>query len=236
MNISIIIPAYNEEKRIDSTIKKILIYSKKRFNKYEIILVDDASIDKTTKIVSKYKKVKILKNKKNKGKGYSIKKGIFNAKYEFILFTDSDLATPIFELEKLIDKINKGYDIVISSRNLKTSKIITKQPIYRQFLGKIFPYLVKLIVISNIKDTQCGFKLFKKDVAVIIAKKQTLNRYCFDVEQLLIAKKMGFKIKEIGVKWIDKKGSKVNIIKDSLQMLIDLFIIKYKSLRGYYNK
>jgi dolichyl-phosphate beta-glucosyltransferase len=240
MEISIIIPAYNEEKRIEPTIKRILEYIKPKFKKFEIIVVDDGSKDKTIEIISKYQKknkeIKILKNQKNKGKGYSVKKGILEAKYNLILFSDSDLATPIEELEKLEQKINLGYDIAIASRNLKTSDIIVKQPFYRQFLGRLFPYFVQIIAVSGIKDTQCGFKIYKKSVAKEIAKRQTLERFSFDVEQLFIAKKMKFKIAEVGVKWVDKEGSKVNTIKDGLRMLRDLFIIRLNYCKGVYKK
>lgn len=144
-NISVIIPAYNEEKRIEPTLKKVINYLDHNFDKYEIIVVDDCSIDNTNKIVSRYKKnnVKILRNKKNKGKGYSVKRGILNAKYSIVLFSDSDLATPIEELVKFMHHI-KEYDIVIASRNMKYSDINVKQPLYRQLMGKTFPFLVKL--------------------------------------------------------------------------------------------
>jgi dolichyl-phosphate beta-glucosyltransferase len=202
-SLSIVIPVYNEEKRIEKTLNKILEYIKIKKIKYEIIIVDDFSKDKTIDVIKKFKeKIIILKNNKNYGKGYSIKKGIENAKNELILFSDADLATPIEELDKMLGFINK-FDIIIASRNLKESKIVIKQPFYRQLLGKTFPLLVRLLLISDIKDTQCGFKLFKNDIAKNIVKLQTINRFCFDVELLFIAKKLGYKIKEIPVIWID---------------------------------
>ncbi|MBT4824364.1 glycosyltransferase family 2 protein [Candidatus Woesearchaeota archaeon] len=235
MEISVIIPAYNEEKRIEPTLKKVINYLDNNFDKYEIIVVDDCSTDNTYKIVSRYKKnnVKILRNEINKGKGYSVKRGILNVKYSLVLFSDSDLATPIEELEKFINYI-KTYDIIIASRNLKESDIKIKQPMYRQLMGKTFPLLVNLIALRGFKDTQCGFKLFKTDVAKKIVSLQTFERFSFDVEILFIAKKLRYKIKEAPVIWIDKEGSKVNPIKDSIKMLIDLFKIRYNNLLDKY--
>jgi len=237
MDISIVIPAYNEEKRIEPTLKSIITYLKDNFDRYEIIIVDDGSEDKTYEIISKYKSnnIKVLRNEINKGKGYSVKKGILNAKYPLILFTDSDLSTPIEEVKKFIDYINDGYDIVIASRNLKNSKIKVRQPLYRQILGKTFPLLANIIVLKGFKDTQCGFKLFKTDVAKRIVKLQTFEQFSFDVEILVIAKKMGYKIKEAPVVWIDKEGTKVRTFKDGFTMLIDLFKIKYNNVLGKYS-
>ncbi|MFW6220621.1 MAG: dolichyl-phosphate beta-glucosyltransferase [Nanoarchaeota archaeon] len=237
MNLSIVIPVFNEEERIKKSLFEIISYLKnsKIIKNFEIIIVDDNSSDNTFNIVSNFdKKIIVLKNKKNYGKGYSIKKGILNAKYDYILFTDADLATPINEIEKMLIEI-KHFDVVIASRNLKNSKIVVKQPFYRQILGNIFPFIVRFILISNIKDTQCGFKLFKRNVARKIFKLQTRYRFSFDVEILFIAKKKGFKIKEIPVKWIDKKGSKVNLLKDSTKMFIDLFKIKYNNYKKKYD-
>jgi len=233
--ISIVIPAYNEEKRIGKSIKQIVKYLDKKKYSYEVIVVDDGSIDKTIDVVKKAgnKYVKIIKNKKNMGKGFSVKTGILNAKYPLVLFSDSDLATPIEELDKFMEYI-KSYDIVIASRNLKESNIKVKQPVYRQLMGKTFPLLVNLIALGGFRDTQCGFKLFKTDAAKKIVSLQTFNRFSFDVEILFIAKKLGYKIKEAPVVWIDKEGSKVNPIKDSIKMLIDLFKIRLNNLLGKY--
>lgn len=233
--ISIVIPAYNEEKRIGKSIKQIVKYLDKKKYSYEVIVVDDGAIDNTIDVVKKAgnKYVRIIKNKKNMGKGYSVKTGILNAKYPLVLFSDSDLATPIEELDKFMEYI-KNYDIVIASRNLKESDIKVKQPFCRQLMGKTFPLLVNLIALGGFRDTQCGFKLFKTNAAKKIVSLQTFNRFSFDVEILFIAKKLGYKIKEAPVVWIDKEGSKVNPIKDSLEMLTDLFKIRLNNLLGKY--
>jgi dolichyl-phosphate beta-glucosyltransferase len=250
MKISVVIPAYNEEKRIESTINKIMKYLQAKFDRYEIIIVDDGSTDSTGKIVQKYQKkyqsehnnsslkfngsIILLRNYSNKGKGYSVKRGILKAKYPLVLFSDSDLATPITELDKLI-RYSKDFDIIIASRNLKDSEIRNEQPSFRKVLGKTFPLLSRAIVLKGFRDTQCGFKLLKTAKAKKIESLQKLNGFAFDVEMLFIAKRLGCKIKEVPVIWIDKKGSKVNPVKDSARMFIDLFRIKYNHITGKYN-
>lgn len=238
MELSIVIPVYNEEKRIERSLVKILDYCKSKLEKYEVIIIDDGSKDKTNQVISLYKSdnVKVFKNSKNMGKGYSVKRGILEAKYPLVLFSDSDLSTPLSELKKFIEYINKGYDIVIASRKLKGSFIKTKQPLYRQLMGKTFPFLVNLLVLNNIKDTQCGFKLFKTKAAKKIFELLTFDGWAFDVEVLFIATKSGYKIKELPVVWVDKPGSKVNPIKDAYCMFKDLFKIRYNNFMGVYTK
>lgn len=235
MDLSIIIPAYNEEKRIEKTIQNIVSYLSKKFaDNYEIIIVDDRSKDKTVEIVKKLsrenEKIKIMVNEENYGKGYSVKKGMLNAQGKYLLFSDADLSTPIEELDKLLFWIEKGYDIAIGSRSLKDSQVIVHQPFYREMMGKIFNKLVKIWCLSDFVDTQCGFKLFKKEVAKKIFTQTKINRFTFDVEILYLAKRNGLRIKEIPVRWINSPASRVNPIFDSLKMLIDLLQIRFLHL------
>lgn len=238
-DLTVIVPAYNEEKRIKKTLEIILNYLQKNTYGYEIIIIEDASTDKTFKIISDFKNkhkekyISIIKNKINLGKGYSIKQAIFKAKKQYVLFTDADNSTPISELPKFIKLVEK-YDVLIASRNLNKSKI-TKQPLYRRLPGKIFPILVRLLLIKNIKDTQCGFKMFKTDQAKKIFKKQTIKHWAFDAETLFISKKLGYSIKEIPVRWINDSDSKLKIFKDPFYMFIDLLKIKLNDLKGVYN-
>jgi len=183
LSISVVIPAYNEEKRIGRTLKAIQKYLDKKKHDYEIIVVDDGSNDKTIEVAksfsSKNKRIKILKNKENRGKGYSVKTGMLAAKKKYVLFSDADLSTPIEELEKF-SKFKEKYDIIIASRALKQSNIKESQPFYRVLMGKTFNLIVNLVLFLGIHDTQCGFKLFSRKSAQEIFKKQTFERFSFD--------------------------------------------------------
>ncbi|MBI2662481.1 glycosyltransferase family 2 protein [Candidatus Woesearchaeota archaeon] len=236
MNLSIVIPAYNEEKRIKNTLESVIYFLKnsEKINSYEIIIVDDGSNDNTFSSIQKNKYITVLKNSVNKGKGYSIKKGVLRAKCDFILFMDSDLATPMKELDTLYQSILDGYDFVVASRNLKGSNIVVKQSKYRQFAGQFFPFFVNIIVGLKFKDTQCGFKLMKAEPAKKIFSIMTIDRFAFDVEMLYLAKNYGYKVAEVPVTWVDQKGSTVHFLKDSWRMLHDLFKIRVNTILGKY--
>ncbi|HIH14728.1 MAG: glycosyl transferase family protein [archaeon GW2011_AR17] len=234
--LSIVIPAFNEEKSLEYSLQKIIDYGEKNFSDYEILVINDGSQDATADIAEKFKakKVKLIQNPKNMGKGFSVKLGMINAKYDLILFTDADLATPIEELPKFLKSIEEGYDIAIASRSIEGANIEVAQTKYRQVLGKAFPILVQNMVLKDFKDTQCGFKVFKKEAARKIFPRQTLQRWAFDVEILYIAKKLGYKIKEIPVTWIDKGNSKLSPMKDSFKMFYEITKIKYNDLKKEY--
>lgn len=233
--LSIVIPAYNEEKRIEETLEKILNYLKTKNYQYEIIVVDDGSSDNTVKVLEtiakENKNIFILKNEQNSGKGYSVRKGVLESKGDYILFSDADLSTPIEEVEKLLHWLNQGFDVTIGSRGLKESDIKIHQPFYRELMGKFFNFLVQTLLIKGIKDTQCGFKCFKKDATKEIFKRQKIDGFGFDVEILYIAKKLNYKIKEVPVTWLNSPNSKVSPIKHSLEMFKDILKIKFGILK-----
>ena len=160
--LSIVIPCYNEEKRIVNTLKKIVNFANKKIEEYEIIIVDDGSTDLIHMILDSHlnDKIKLITLQQNMGKGYAVRIGVFNAKYKWILFTDADNSTPIKMISRLYGYTNK-YKLIIGSRNLKDSRRVIKQPFYRSFSGNVFPTLVKIILGIKIKDTQCGFKLME---------------------------------------------------------------------------
>lgn len=228
MEISIVIPAYNEERRIKQTLQKILKFFKKKNIEFEIIVVSDGSADNTVKIVRSFKNklIRIIDYKRNYGKGYCVRKGMLEAKGDIILFSDADLSTPIKEIDKFITYFDQGYDVVIGSRVLKDSDIKIRQPFYREWLGRIFNFVVQMIAIKGIKDTQCGFKAFTHSAAKKIFNLQKLNGFSFDVEALYIGEKLGYRIKEVGVTWVNSDSSKVNPLKDSIKMFKDVIKIK----------
>jgi dolichyl-phosphate beta-glucosyltransferase len=239
-SISIVIPAFNEAKRIIPTIYKISNYIAPRFDTFEIIVVDDGSIDDTSFVVSsiikKLKNVCLIKIDVNKGKGFAVKTGVLSSNNNLVLYCDADMSTPIEETEKLFPWIEQGYPIVIGSRRMKDSHIKIRQPWYREHIGRIFNLFVIIFTVRGIRDTQCGFKLFRGDLAREIFQKSKLNGFSFDVEILLLAKKSGLTIKEVPVEWANSPDSKVRIFNDSLQMLIDLFKIMFYWIFGFYKK
>jgi len=238
-SISVVIPAFNEELRIADTIQKVYDYLQERYAAYEILVVDDGSTDATSKIVEALAKerncLRLIRHSVNSGKGFAVKVGVLAALGNIIIMSDADLSTPMEETEKLLLYYEEGFDFVIGSRSLKESDILVRQPWYRELMGRIFNLFVKLLVISDFRDTQCGFKMFRRDVAREVFSKCQVNQLCFDVEILFIAKKRGFSIKEVPIRWINSPDSKVKIFKDSLRMLIDLVIIRANSYRGFYS-
>ncbi|MFH2012293.1 MAG: dolichyl-phosphate beta-glucosyltransferase [Pseudomonadota bacterium] len=236
--LSIVIPAYNEAKRIAPTLGQIDEYLAKKDYKYEILVVDDGSTDETCKLVNEVAQqiphIILLENRINRGKGYSVRKGVLSGRGEIILFSDADLSTPIQEIDKLAAWLDMGYDISIGSRALTGSEILEMQPWYRQAMGKTFNSLVQLLTVSGIKDTQCGFKLFKKEAAEFLFEKQVIDGFAFDVEILFLANKNGYRIKEVPVQWVNSPCSRVHIFKDSLAMFSDLIRIRIRYLIGKY--
>lgn len=239
MKLSIIIPCYNEEKRIPDTLKKIDEYLGKQSYEYEILIVDDGSKDNTTKVaralVPEVKNLKITGYKKNQGKGYAVRFGMLKAQGQYRLFTDADNSTSINQVEKMWPEFEKGYDIVIGSRDIKGAILDPPQPWHRIFVGNIFNLLVQLICgLWGIWDTQCGFKCFTRKAVNDIFPRCKINRWAFDPEMLVIAKKLGYKIKEVPVYWINDPESKVKL-KSMVKMGIDLLKIRYNLITHKYD-
>lgn len=232
--LSIIVPSYNEAIKIKNSIKKIKTYVEKLKLNVEIIVIDDGSTDDTKKILNKINGIIILKNQKNKGKGYSVKRGILKAKGDYALFLDADLSLPIENLGKFL-KFIPEYDIVIASRKKHDSTLSKDQSDFRKLAGKIYSKFVKLMIISKFDDTQCGFKLFNIKKTKKLFVKQTIFRFSFDVEILYLANKSKLKIKELGIELKNNPDSSINIIKDSIIMIKDILKIKLNDLLKKYD-
>lgn len=232
--ISIVVPAYNESKRILPTLSRVDEYFKDGFKGFEIIVVNDGSTDNTAEVVlkgqEKIKSIRLIGYKVNKGKGYAIRQGVNISTGDMILVSDADLSTPIEEVEKLLVQYDNGYDIIIGSRSLEGSNIVVKQPWWREFMGKAFNRFVRFLLLEDFMDTQCGFKLFKGDRVREIFRYATVDRFAYDVEVLYLARKAGYRIKEVPIKWLNSPASKVRPIKDSLQMVKDLLKIRFRKL------
>ena len=230
LHLSVVIPALNEEQRIENTIGKLTDYFGGQNYSYEIIVIDDGSTDSTKhkvkEMLRKSETIKLIENKKNKGKGYAVKRGVLEAKGKFMLFTDADLSTPIEELDRFLLWMNKGYDIVIGSRGLPESNIIIPQVWYRQDMGKIFNLLVRTLFSLPFRDTQCGFKLFKGNTARALFSKQRVTGFAFDVEILYLARRRNIQIKEVPVEWRNHPSSKVHLLGAPICMLKELITIR----------
>jgi dolichyl-phosphate beta-glucosyltransferase len=230
--LSVVVPSFNEEQRLPRTIEAIERYLVAVNVSYELILVDDGSADGTRQIMDKAAErnrfVKVEANPHNQGKGRAIATGVAAARGAEILITDADLSTPIEELEKLQAALDNGAGVAIGSRSIKGSRVEISQPIYRQLMGKTFNLIVQALLLPGIWDTQCGFKLFRADVAHAAFAGLTSERFGYDPEVLYRVKKQGAKIAEVPVVWRNSAPTKVSPISSSLDMLKDVFKVRFK--------
>jgi glycosyltransferase involved in cell wall biosynthesis len=237
-SISIVIPAYNEESRLPETLRRVETFLHAgAWDFHEILVVDDGSSDATARAADEFAAVnphiRVLRNPGNRGKGYSVRHGMLAARGAWRLFTDADLSSPIEELDKLWAAVSNGPEIAIGSRALDRSLIGVHQPGFRETAGKFFNGVMRLTVGLQIADTQCGFKLFRGDVAEKVFSRQLLERFGFDVEVLYIASRLGYRIAEIPVRWNHVEGSKVGMF-TGLRAFGELAEIRTNSLRGRY--
>lgn len=238
MFLSVIIPAYNEEERIAKTLAEVNKYLSGQQYQYEIIVISDGAKDKTAVLVKellpKIKNLKLIDNKENHGKGFVVRQAMLAATGDYRLFTDADNSTSIEQVEKLLPYFEQGYGIVIGSRDAKGAVITNPQPWYRTIMGEVFNLMVQIIVgLWGIWDSQCGFKMLTAKATQDILPKCKIDRWAFDPEILLIAKKMGYKIKEVPIAWANSPDSKVKL-RSTVKMGLDLLKIRINSLTGKY--
>jgi len=238
--LSLIIPAYNEAGRIESTLRHALQYFDEQDYAAEIVVVDDGSTDATTGVIRAFHTayttpVKLHSLPENRGKGAAVKVGMLDvARGDYRLFFDADASTPIEEVGKLWSLLESGADIVIGSRSLPESEIELHQAKYRESMGRVFNHILRILKLTPFIDTQCGFKVFSAAAAKDIFSRQTLDGFSFDVEVLHIAQKHGYQIAEVPVRWRNNEASKVNPITDSFRMFCDLLRIKYREWNHAY--
>ena len=246
--LSVVVPAYNEERRLPQTLQTIADYLARQSYASELIVVDDGSVDQTAQLVETFcathPNVKLIRND-HRGKGYAVRTGMLAAKGHIVLFSDADLSTPIEEIAEMLPWFERGYGVVIGSREGKGARRI-KEPFYRHLMGRAFNLIVRLLTVRGIDDTQCGFKAFRDDVARDVFSRMKLygenaKRVTdamvtgFDVEVLYLAQKAGIKIKEVPVEWRYGNETKVNPLKDSWRNFRDVVMVRWNDLRGKYN-
>jgi dolichyl-phosphate beta-glucosyltransferase len=235
--LSLIIPAYNESSRIRPSLEKVYAYLDKTIYDSEVIVVDDGSKDDTVKVVERFigdtpasprVTVKVIPLGDNQGKGAAVRRGMLEAKGKVRIFTDADLSTPIYEIEKVIPLLEaQHYDVVVGSRAAEGRKLVKKhQPWYRETMGRFFNVLVQAFVFRGIKDTQCGFKGFTDRAAKTLFSRQKVTGFSFDVEILYLAKRAGYHVKELAVEWYNDERSTVGAVSDSARMFMELMRIR----------
>lgn len=236
-DLSIIIPSFNEEKRLPGTLERIASYVKSSGRKTEVIVVDDGSTDRTREVAESFRgrieNLRVVPNGANRGKGYSVRHGSLEASGEIVLFTDADLSAPIEETDKLLAKMNQ-YDVAIGSRAMNRELIEVHESRFREFAGIVFNKIVRIMLRLPFVDTQCGFKAFRREKCKIIFEQQTIERFGFDPELLYLARHHGLRTIEVAVRWAHSPATKINMWRDSLQMFLDVLIIRWNGMRGKY--
>ena len=245
--LSVVIPAYNEETRLAGTLERVVAYLEDRGQPYEVLVVDDGSTDSTAEIGGRmagcFPHLKLIRNR-HRGKGYAVRTGVLAAKGDYILFSDADLATPIEEADRLLAELRAGYDVAYASREGVGAKRLG-EPLYRHLMGRLFNFLVQVLALPGVQDSQCGFKAFRRAVAHDIFQRVQLYGgqspviegsmvTGFDVEVLFLARRRGYRMAEVPVVWRYDRLSKVSLVRDSWQNLRDVLRVRWNALRGRY--
>jgi glycosyltransferase involved in cell wall biosynthesis len=238
--LSIVIPAYNENARIERTLQRVMECVHRQGWDAEVLVVDDGSADRTAEIVRSWMerepRLYLVQNDGNRGKGYSVRNGLLQASGEVVMFTDADLSAPMEEAERLMAAIAEGADVAIGSRWLDRARQTLHQPVYRRFFGRCFNWVTRTVMGLPFKDTQCGFKAFRRSAAQVIFRLQRIERWGFDPEILFIARKLGYTIREVPVTWGHDERSRMSYLKDGMKMLEEIAAIRINSIAGRYDR
>ena len=236
--LSIIIPAYNEEKRLPSTLEQVFHFLGKQSFRSDVIVVENGSTDKTFDIAQKFadqhENLRVIHNEE-RGKGGAVQRGVLEARGEYVFICDADLSMPVGEISKFLPPALTDFDIAIGSREAPGA-VRYNEPYYRHLTGRVFNMLIRFMVLPDLQDTQCGFKCLRARVARDIFPFQTLTGWAFDVELLYIARQHGYRILEIPIDWYFNADSKVRVLRDSWRMFIDLLVIRRNARRGLYDR
>src|SRR5258708_1605166 len=239
MTYSIVIPAYNEGARLAPTLEKVLAYVHQQGWDAEVIVVNDGSRDNTAAIVREFAAkdplLRLVENPGNRGKGYAVRNGMLSARGEIIVFSDADLSSPIEEMPKLLEPIIAGADIAIGSRWLRPELQIHRQSLHRQLFGRVFNLLNRIILGLRFKDTQCGFKAFTRRAAQTILPLQRIERWGLDPEILFLARKFGFRMEEVAVRWGHVGGTRINPLVDGARMFQEMVHIRWYDITSKYD-
>lgn len=240
--LSVVIPAYKEKERIGSNLLEIEKFLSAKDFEYEVIIVVDGSPDNTAEVAQNYakqvKNLRVISNEVNHGKGYVVRQGLLEAKGKYVVFLDADGSTSITHVEKFLPELEAGADLIVGSRKIKGSFVQIHQPKYREFMGEGGNWLIRIVLgLWSFPDTQCGFKMLSSKAAHEVAGRMVVDRFGFDFELIILAKALGFKIKQMPVRWLNEEGSTVSLTGPNgfIQVLIDLFKTKLRLIGGKYN-
>jgi glycosyltransferase involved in cell wall biosynthesis len=235
--LSIIIPAHNEETRLPASLDKVLAFLRSQDFETEVIIVENGSNDRTAEIAReaarKFPQINWIQETRA-GKGLAVRSGMLAAQGEYRFICDADLSMPIEEVKRFLPPTSPQYDVAIASREIPGA-IRYGEPAYRHWIGRVFNWLVRVITLPGLQDTQCGFKCFRAEVALDLFSYQTIHGWTFDVEILFLAMRRGYRVIEVPIPWYYNPGSRVRVLRDSIYMLADLFRIRWNALRGLYD-
>lgn len=235
MRLSVVIPAYNEEERVGDSLRRILEYLAPERGDFEILVVDDGSVDGTTAVVNESPSppVRLLRQPQNRGKGAALKRGVLESRGDWVLLCDADLSTPIEDLEVLRTRARDSQaEVILGSRAASDSEVTQHQPFYRELMGKTFNVILRTLSLVQERDTQCGFKLLQGEVARELFADLSIERFAFDVELVCLARDKGYRVVEQGVHWQDSPDSSVHPLRDSLNMFADVLRLRLRRLKG----